>query len=34
MKELELPWAKLKAVTIDRASSMTRKKRGLMGTIW
>jgi len=30
MKELELPWMKLKGVTTDRAASMIGKKTGLM----
>jgi hypothetical protein len=33
MTKLELPWAKLKGVTTDRAPSMIRKKTGLMGRI-
>jgi hypothetical protein len=33
MKELELPWTKLKEVTTDGAPSMNGKKTGLMGRI-
>jgi hypothetical protein len=33
MKELELPWAKLKGLTTDRAPSIIGKRTCLMGTI-
>jgi hypothetical protein len=33
MKELELPWTKIKEVTTDGAASMIGKKIGLMGSI-
>jgi hypothetical protein len=33
MKDLELPWTKLKEVTTDGAPNMIGKKTGLMGRI-
>jgi hypothetical protein len=33
MKELELPWTKLKGVTTDGAPCLIVKKTGLMGRI-
>jgi hypothetical protein len=33
VKELELPWTKIKGVKTDGAPSVTEKKTGLMGRI-